>query len=140
MACPGAGRASLTCCHTRQPLWRPRSCPLGPACIRTSPSFVAGETGLAGERLQFALATLYDADADFRAAANETMPDLAELRLGGSAPVGARLEQQLLGLLNGQQQAGDAAAAPAAAASAGPADGGSGGQEQAPQPPEGKAG
>lgn len=47
---------------------------------------------------------MYDSDADFRAAVNETMPDLPVLRMGGSEEVGVRLEAQLLELIGAAQQ------------------------------------
>ncbi|KAI8463970.1 MAG: ferredoxin-dependent bilin reductase-domain-containing protein [Monoraphidium minutum] len=97
--------------------------------------FLTGEASIAGERLEFALATVYDADPEFREAANEAMPELATLRLAGPGPVGVRLQEQMLALI-GAPQPGAAPAepvtAPAAAgggeeAAAGAAAGGSGG-------------
>jgi hypothetical protein len=78
--------------------------------------FLEGEDSIAGERLQFALATMYDADEEFREAVNAAAPDLAALRLEGSGEVGRRLEEQLLELVGAARQQGAAAAAAAAAA------------------------
>lgn len=66
--------------------------------------FMAGEASIAGERLEFALATMYDADEEFRQASNEAMPDLAELRMQGSEAVGKRLQEQLLAMMGASQQ------------------------------------
>lgn len=66
--------------------------------------FLAGESSIAGERLQFALATMYDADEEFRTAINESIPDLPLLRLTGSAEIGARLEEEFLQLMAAAKQ------------------------------------
>jgi len=71
--------------------------------------FLSGEDSIAGERLQFALSTMYDADEEFRAAVNDAMPDLAMLRLSGSEEVGRRLEQGLLELVGSARQQQEAA-------------------------------
>lgn len=99
----GATRLVAECHHDRVDALPPTL--TGTPVHGTSPTrFLAGEASIAGERLQFALSTMYDSDADFRAAVNESMPDLAELRLGGSGEVGERLESQLLDLIGAAQQ------------------------------------
>ena len=47
---------------------------------------------------------MYDADEEFRAAVNQSMPDLPMLRLAGSDQVGARLEEELLQLVTSARQ------------------------------------
>jgi hypothetical protein len=76
---------------------------------------MAGETSIAGERLQFALAALYDTDPEFRAGIDASMPDVAALRRSEPGAVGARLEAELLALLREANGGEDIVAAPAAA-------------------------
>jgi hypothetical protein len=109
LVCPNMLGSGCSAYATGSPA-RPAPTPASPYPRVAGRSFLEGESSIAGERLQFALGTLYDADKDFREAANAATPELAELRAEGLEAVGRLLEAQLLDLV-GQAQATAAEAA-----------------------------
>lgn len=83
---------------------------------------------------------MYDADEEFRAAVDQSMPDLPMLRLGGSEEVGARLEAGLLEMVNGARAAAVASGGGQPAAGAAAAAVGSAAKTGEQQKPEGDGG